>query len=256
MGSVPVYGLCALLVFAPAPAFGAGPLALLGKHILKEMVKDFFKSQLTSLARDSLGPCKSMLADSGVGAARGLAAGLSGGMAGMPGMPAVDPAMLGQMMQDMPQMQAPAMDPAMREQMMQVLQSMQSAAPLSGDEVDELVNRLVALSKAMPDQALPCSPQELKLVFGRSSSMPMAAGPLRMMLVQFREMDQRFKETQETFARMSPAEQDEAVEAMLAETGSMSAEERKQLAAFLQSELFGLPAPVREKFRARLAVSR
>ena len=257
MGSVPVYCLCALLALAPVPAHAAGPLALLGKHILKELVKDFFKSQLTSLARDSLGPCKSMLADMGMGGAatvQGIASGLAGGslpslpgMGGGMGMQGLSPAMLEQM------------DPAMREQVKQMMagmQAMQSGPALSGEEVNELVERLVTLSKAMPDFELPCSPQDLKLVFGMSSSMPMGAGPLRMMLEQFREMDQRFRDAQETFARMSPAEQDEAIETMLAETGSMSAAERKQLAAFLQSDLFGLPAPVREKFRARLAVSR
>lgn len=251
MGSVPVYGLCALIALAPLQAHAAGPLALLGKQILKQVVKDFFQSQLRSAAQDTLGPCKSMLVGGGMPGMAGMA-----GMAGAPGMQAVDPAMLGQMMQGMPQMQAPGMDPAMREQMMQFLQGMQGAKPLSGDEVDELVNRLVVLSKAMPDQELPCSPQELKLVFGMSSSMPMGAGPLRMMLEQLREMEQRFKETQETFARMPPAEQDEAIEVMLAETALMSAEERKQLAAFVQSDLFGLPAPVREKLRVRLAAGR
>jgi hypothetical protein len=129
---------------------------------------------------------------------------------------------------------------------------MQGAAPLSGEEVDELVTRLAALSKAMPDQALPCSPEELKLVFNMSASMPMGSAPLRMMLEQFRAMDQSFKEVRETFARMSSAEQAEAIDLMLADSASMSAEERKQLAGFLQSDLFGLPAAAREQLRARL----
>jgi hypothetical protein len=175
----------------------------------------------------------------------------------------MDPAMQARMMQMMPgMMDAQAMqgmDPAMRAQVMQMMAGMpggppgmQGAAPLSGDEVDELVTRLAALSKAMPDQALPCSPEELKLVFNMSASMPMASAPLRMMLDQFRAMDQSFKEVRETFARMSSEEQAEAIDLMLADAPSMSAEERKQFAGFLQSDLFGLPPAARERLRARL----
>jgi hypothetical protein len=127
------------------------------------------------------------------------------------------------------------MDPAVAAQIQQMLAGMQNAQPLSAVEVDELVDRLVVLSKAVPDVELPCSPAELKLVFNMSASMPMASGSLRMMLTQFREMDVRFKEVAETFAKMS------------------SADERKQLAGFLQSDLFGLPPAVREQLRARLA---
>jgi hypothetical protein len=176
----------------------------------------------------------------------------------------MDAAMRARMMQNMPAMpDTPGMDPAMRAQVMQMMSGMQggvpgveSAAPLSGDDVDELVTRLVALSSAMPDQALPCSPEDLKLVFNMSASMPMASGPFRMMLTQFRAMDKQFKEVQETFAKMSSAEQAEAVDLMVADAAAMSAEDRKLLAGFLQSDLFGLPPAVREQLRARLGSGR
>ncbi len=122
--------------------------------------------------------------------------------------------------------------------------------------MDELVDRLVVLSKAVPDVELPCSPAELKLVFNMSASMPMASGPLRMMLTQFRDMDVRFKEVGETFAKMSSAEQSEAIDLMAADAAALGPDERKQLAGFLQSDLFGLPPAVREQLRARIAAMR
>lgn len=229
--------LVLLFVFAPVQA--AGPLALFAKQIVKQMVRDFFESQVTTLVRDSLGPCKSMLVD----------------MAASPGMGATMPPQIGQLMPSMPAMrEGQAMDPAMAAQMQQILAGMQSAQPLSAVEVDELVDRLGVLSKAVPDVELPCSPAELKLVFSSmSASMPMASGPLRMMLTQFREMHVRFKEVGETFAKMSSAEQSEAVDLMLADVASMSAAERKQFSDFVQSDLFGLPAEVRALLRTRLA---
>jgi hypothetical protein len=90
-------------------------------------------------------------------------------------------------------------------------------------------------------------------VFNMSASMPMASGPLRMMLTQFREMDARFKEVADSFAKMSSAEQSQAVDLLVAEAASLGPDERKQAAGFLQSDLFGLPPSVREHLRARLA---
>jgi hypothetical protein len=250
-----VAGAVSLLILLAPPVDAAAPLALFAKQIIQGIIKDFFKSQLTSLVRETLGPCKSMIADMGLGAVgtvRGLASG--GGVSGALGAQAMDPALRAQMMQRMPGVpEMQGMDPAMQAQVAQMMAGMQSAAPLSGDEVDELVNRLVAFSKAVPDQPLPCSPEDLKLVFNMTASMPMASGPFRMMLTQFRAMDAQFAEVKETFAKMSSAEQSEAVDLMLADAGSMSAEERKQLAGFLQSDLFGLPPAVREQFRTRLA---
>src|SRR5687768_13019414 len=99
------FALCAaFLVLLATPVQAAYPLAFFAKQIIQSVVKDFVKSQLTSMVRESLGPCKSMLADMGVGAVgtvQGLLAGgrgmsvsslLAGGMpaipgAGMPGMP-------------------------------------------------------------------------------------------------------------------------------------------------------------------------
>jgi hypothetical protein len=104
----------------------------------------------------------------------------------------------------------------------------------------------------MPENPLPCSPEDLKLVFNMSASMPMISGPFRMMLTSFRGMDERFKEVEETFAKMSSAEQAEAVDLMVADAKSMSPEDRKQLASFLQSDLMPLPAAVREQLRLRL----
>lgn len=233
-GSVPVYCLCALLALAPLPAQAAGPLALLGKQLLKQAVKDFFMSELTSFAQESLGPCKSMLAQMGTG----------GTVRMNPLFGQIDPATVAQM------------DPAMREKMakaMAELQAMRSAPPLSAQEVDELVDRLVKVSKAIPDHELPCSPQELKLVFGMSASMPMGAGPFRMMLESFREMDDRWKKVHECFAQMSPAEEEEAIDLIVAEVSAAQPEERKQMAGFLQADLVGLPAHVRDKLRVRLA---
>jgi len=89
-----------------------------------------------------------------------------------------------------------------------------------------------------------------------SASMPMVSGPFRMMLDQFRAIDPRLAEVRETFAKMSSAEQAEAVDLMLADAPSMSAEERKQFAGFLQSDLLGLPATVREQLLARLGSMR
>jgi hypothetical protein len=244
-------GVMLLLGFAQVQA--AAPLALFAKQIVKQIVRDFVESQITSLVRQSLGPCKSMLVDMArAGAVPGL-----GSVPGMGSMPTMDPAMHAKMQQLMPSTPAvpggQAMDPAMAARMQQMLAGMQNAQPLSAVEVDELVDRLVVLSKAVPDVELPCSPAELKLVFNMSASMPMASGPLRMMLTQFRDMEVRFKEVGDTFAKMSSAEQSEAVELMAADAASLGPDERKQLAGFLQSDLFGLPPAVREQLRARIA---
>jgi hypothetical protein len=280
--------LCAasILILLAAPVQAALPLAFFAKQIIQSVVKDFVKSQLTSMVRESLGPCKSMLADMGVGAAgtiQGLVSGargmsipsmLGGGMpsmpgVGMPGMPGaagmpaeMEAGMRARMMESMPPGMLdnmPGMDPAMRAQVMQMMGGMPggipgmgSAPPLSNEEVDELVTRLAAFSKAMPENPLPCPPEELKLVFNMSASMPMMNGPFRMMLTAFRGMDERFKEVEETFAKMSSAEQAEAVDLMVKDAASMSPEDRKQLASFLQSDLMPLPAAVREQLRIRL----
>ncbi len=136
-----------LLAFAPVQA--AGPLALFAKQIVKQIVRDFFESQITSLVRQSLGPCKSMLVD--MARARAMPGmGAGAGMAAMPAMNAAMPAQIGQLM-SMPAMpEGQAMDPAMAARMQQVLAGMQNAQPLSTVEVDELVDRLVVLSKAVP----------------------------------------------------------------------------------------------------------
>ena len=284
MAPVLARSLCAasILILLAAPAQAVLPLAFLAKQIVQQVMKDFVKSELNSMVRQALGPCKSMLADMGVGAAgtiQSLVSGgasipsmLAGGMpsmpgsAGMPGgMPAgMDEAMRARMMGSMPAMPAgmldmPGMDPAMRAQIMQMMggtpggmPGMASAPPLSSEEVDELVTRLAKFSKAMPDNPLPCSPEELKLVFNTSASTPMMSGPFRMMLTAFRGMDERFKEVEETFAKMSSAEQAEAVDLMVADANAMSAEDRKQLASFLQSDVIPLPAAVREQLRIRL----
>jgi hypothetical protein len=275
--------LCAasILILVAAPVQAALPLAFFAKQIIQSVVKDYVKSQLTSMVRESLGPCKSMLADMGVGAAgtlQGLVAGGRGmsissllggggmpsmpGSAGMPAMPAgMEAGMRARMMESMPAgaLDMPAMDPAMRAQVMQMMggmpggiPGMPAAEPLSSGEVDELVNRLVLFSKAMPENPLPCAPEDLKLVFNMSASMPMMSGPFRMMLTAFRGMDERFKEVEETFAKMSDAERAEAVDLMVADAQSMSPADRKQLASFLQSDLMPLPAAVREQLRIRL----
>lgn len=281
-----------ILILLAAPAQAALPLAFFAKQIIQEIVKDFIQSELTALVRQSLGPCKSMLADMGVGAAgtiQGLVSGARGGLIpGVPGLPSMPtmpglPGALGAVPGGMPMasMDSPevrramenmlgsqTIDPATRAQMMQAMQGgnlpgmqggiagMQNATPLSTEEVDELVTRLVAFSEAVPDQPLPCSPGELKLVFNMSASMPMVSGPFRMMLDQFRAIDPRLAEARETFAKMSSAEQAEAVDLMLADAPSMSAEQRKQFAGFLQSDLLGLPATVRNELGARLGSPR
>jgi hypothetical protein len=243
-----------LLILAPVQA--AAPLALFAKQIVKQIVRDFFESQITSLVRQTLGPCKSMLVDMArAGAVPGLPA-----VPGMGAMPTMDPAMqakIQQMMSSSTVMPGGgAMDPAMAAQMQQMMAAMQTAQPLTPAEVDELVDRLVVLSKAMPDVELPCSPGDLNLAFNMSASMPMASGPLRMMLTQFRDMDLRFKEVADTFAKMSSAEQSEAIDLMAADAAALGPDERKQLAGFLQSDLFGLPPAVREQLRARIAAMR
>ncbi len=125
-----------LLVFAQVQA--AAPLALFAKQIVKQIVRDFVESQITSLVRQSLGPCKSMLVDMArAGAVPGLPAvpgdGAVPGMGSVPGMgamPTMDPAMqakIQQMMSSnavMPGGQA--MDPAMAAQMQQMLAGMQT----------------------------------------------------------------------------------------------------------------------------------
>ena len=185
------------------------------------------------------------------------------GAAGMPAMPpGMEAGMRARMMESMPAGaldNMAGMDPAMRAQVMQMMggmpggiPGMPAAEPLSSGEVDELVNRLVLFSKAMPENPLPCAPEDLKLVFNMSASMPMMSGPFRMMLTAFRGMDERFKEVEETFAKMSSAEQAEAVDLMVADAQSMSPADRKQLASFLQSDLMPLPAAVREQLRIRL----
>jgi hypothetical protein len=238
----------AILFLASAPVEAAGPLALLAKQIVKQMVQDYVQSQLTSFVMGSGDPCKPM--------------GLAGTVAGMPAM-SMAPAMPAQVSQLMPSPSAMAstpemqqMDPAMRAQMMQMMAGMQSAPPLSSAEVDELVTRFAALSKAFPDQALPCSQEELTAMFAAPASMPMVSGSMRMMLEQFRAMEQKAREAEESFAKMSSAEKAEAMDAMLAELASLDAEERRQFVAVLDSDLTGIPASMRAELRARLAQTR
>lgn len=288
-----------VVILLAVPAQAALPLAFFAKQIIQEIIKDFIQSELTALVRQSLGPCKSMLADMGMGAAgtiqslvSGARGGLIPGVPGLPGLPTMPtmptmpsmpsmpglPGALGAVPGGIPTapMDSPevrrameqmlgsqTIDPAARAQIAQIMPGMQggipgmgSATPLSTDEVDELVTRLVVFSKAMPDQPLPCSPEELKLVFNMSASMPMVSGPFRMMLDQFRAIDPRLAEVRETFAKMSPAERTEAVDLMLADVPSMSAEQRKQFGGFLQSDLLGLPASVREQLAVRLGSAR
>jgi hypothetical protein len=238
-----------LTVLVTLPAEAAGPLALLAKQIVKQMVQDYVKSELTSFLTGGANPCKPM--------------GIAGALPGLPGM-GMAPAMPPEISQLMPSPSEMAsmpgvqnLDPAMRPQIMQMMAGLQNAPPLSSAEVDELATRVAALSKALPpEQALPCSPEEFKAMFNASASMPMASGPMRMMLEQFRNMEQNARQVEQTFAKMSSAERTEAIDLMLAETASMDAEERQQFAAFLRSDLMGLPLSVREELRARLTQNR
>lgn len=262
------------------PAQAVGPLAFLAKDILSGIVRSFVQSQLKSLIRATLGPCKSLLADMGVGAVgtiQGLASAASGARGlSLPGVPALPslpslptnmPGAAGSTVSGLlssaggtPQVAA-AMQGMLGGTAMQgipggaAIPGLANATPLSSDETDELVDKLVMLSKAMPDQPLPCSPGDLKLVFRMTASVPMVSGSFRTMLDSLRTMDQQFVELRQTFAKMSAAEQNEAIDLMLADLPSLDAENRKAFANFARSDLLALPAAARTRLVNRLGAA-
>lgn len=224
------FAAAASLFLLAVPSHAAGPLALMAKQIVQQVVQDFLQSQVADLVANPPDSCSAIP--------------VAGPMAG-----SLDATAMQQLESAL---SSGGLDEASRAQLMQMMRAMQDAAPLPDADIDELVTRLEAFAKAMPGQALPCSPQELKLSLSRLGAMPMASGSLRMMLEQLRSLDRQFAEARATFARMSEAEQSEATELMMAQAASMSSEERDQLAGLLRADLLGLPPAMRALLLSRL----
>ena len=143
-------------------------------------------------------------------------------------------------------------DEAARE-MERNVRAMREARPLSGEELDQFVTAYSRLASLQTDAAT-CSPESLKrlLTLSPAASMPMVAGPIRMMLDGFRTMDKGFAEARQTYAAMTATERREHVELMLDDLPHWSPEERKWFAALYRSDHLGMPADMREAFAASL----
>lgn len=133
------------------------------------------------------------------------------------------------------------------------VQAMREARPLSDAELDEFVTAYSRLASLQTDAAT-CSPESLKrlLTLSPAASMPMVAGPIRMMLDGFRAMDKGFAEARQTYAAMTATERREHVELMLDDLPHWSPEERKWFAALYRSDQLGMPADMREAFAVSL----
>ena len=126
-------------------------------------------------------------------------------------------------------------DEAAREMERNVL-AMREARPLSGEELDEFVTAYSRLARLQTDAAT-CSPESLKrlLTLSPAASMPMVAGPIRMMLDGFRTMDKGFAEARQTYAAMTATESRDQVEPMLDDLPHWSQVGRNWFAALCRS---------------------
>ena len=247
--------LAAALLLPPAPSHAMAPLLLvmlkqLAQDAAKSMLKDMLLSQLNGMG------CKGMaLANALQGMTlRGALGGVAGSVLppmGMPmsmGMPAGLPpemaAKMGSLMPGLGQMPAGmALDPEQMAAMARMQQAM--SQPLSPRETLASIDALTELGfLPKPVQA------ELKecmlLIPAATQALGMGMGMLQPMIPQLRQ-------ARAELHALPVAEQDEVAAALAQDLSSLSPDERKALADFLDSGFF--PKRVADGVKARLPAS-
>ena len=74
------------LTLAAYPAQAAGPLVLIAKQLVQQIIVDFIEARIADTIRASFGPCKSDLAEDAIQGSRALTDMLRGGSGGMSGL--------------------------------------------------------------------------------------------------------------------------------------------------------------------------
>jgi len=133
----------------------------------------------------------------------------------------------------------------------EIMAMLRDSQPLSTAELDEFVSQYEKLSKLAPDGA-PCSPESLRRLLAPAAAVPMAAGPIRMMLRSFHALDRGMVEARQTFAAMTPADQAEFVRQMSDQIEDWSEEDRQGFASLLRTNPFGMPEPLRDELLKKL----
>jgi hypothetical protein len=128
---------------------------------------------------------------------------------------------------------------------------LRESKPLSSAEVDEFVAIYERFSKIVPDSAQ-CSPESLRRVLAPAMVMPMTAGPVRMMLRSFRELDREMSEARRTFAAMTPEDRADFVRQMSDQIEDWSEVDRQAFASLLRANPFDMPPPLRDDLLKRL----
>lgn len=266
-----------LLTLFSFPAQAIGPLALMGKDLVKSIVQNFVEGQIDKMLASG-GPCglpvggpgMSGLANMARGrggmpgtSAAGMAKGTLPSMAGMPDGMTIPPGMEGMMKEQMAQAQAmmakeqakrganSGENPSMPD-MAKAMKAMQEGPPLTRAEVDELATLLERMSTAMPSAAPQCKPGELKTVLHQAADSPMSGGMLRMMLEPMRDMQKKLDEARATFAKMPEAERNEYVETMAAEFRGWDKENKKTMLGMVETNFLGMPETMKTQLLARL----
>lgn len=273
-----VTGVLLLLTLLCLPAQAVGPLALLGKEIVKGIVRNFVENQMNQMLATA-GPCGMPIAQPG--ALAGMA-GLLRGRGGMPGVTNLPggAAIPGGIPGAMPSLSDMKLPPGMAEKMQEqmagqqgargespaaslsgpamakAMAALQDTTPLSTAEVDELGTLLERMAAAMPSAAPKCKPGEMKAVLAMAADSPMGGGMLRMMLEPLRDMQRKLDEAKDTFARMSEQERGEYVDSMAAEFGGWDKENRQALLGMVESNFLGMPDDMRAQLLARLKQER
>jgi len=128
---------------------------------------------------------------------------------------------------------------------------LRESKPLSSAEVDEFVAIYERFAKLAPDSAQ-CSPESLRRVLAPAMVMPMTAGPVRMMLRSFRELDKEMSEARRTFAAMTPEDRADFVRQMSEQIEDWSEADRQVFASLLRANPFDMPLPLRDDLLKRL----
>ena len=257
--------LAAALLLPPAPSHAIAPLLLvmlkqLAQDAAKSMLKDMLLSQLNGMGCKGMALANALQGMTLRGALRGVEGsalppmGMPMGMLmgmpmGMPmgmgvpaGLPPEMAAKMGSLMPGLGQLPAGmALDPEQMAAMARMQQAM--SQPLSPRETLASIDALTELGfLPKPVQA------ELKecmlLIPGATQALGMGMGMLQQMIPQLRE-------ARAELHALPIAEQDEVDAAMAQDLSSLSIEERKALADFLDSGFF--PKRVADGVKARMA---
>jgi hypothetical protein len=82
--------------------------------------------------------------------------------------------------------------------------------------------------------------------------LPMTAGPIRMMLRSFSELDKEMSEARRTFAAMTPQDRADFVREMADQIEDWSEVDRQAFASLLRANPFDMPLPLRDELLKRL----